>query len=171
MINFISTDTKKIQALAKLRRVVMTVTSGILGIYILIAAGFLGWSAWITFQASRTTTDHGQVLSELNLLRENEVVARALGERAKKIEDFLVSRGDASDEAFTAIKENFKMMSWDYIAGASSVVRVAATDPATLKTYQDYMEENYTVVQTSKVEWKADEGWTLTLTLTGRKKV
>jgi hypothetical protein len=170
MINFVSTDAKKIQSLARIRRWVMTATSVVLITYVLTVVGFLGWSTWVNYQASRVVKNHDELLGLLTSLGDAEVIARNLGDRAVKIDEYLKVYREASESAAVTIKDQYGVVKWDYDLAALTVVNIAASSPALLKDYQDYMEQNYTKVQTNKVEWTADLGWTLTLALSGRKK-
>jgi hypothetical protein len=170
MINFVSKDEKTEQMVGQIRRTVVSVTTIVLLIYVMIMAGILGWTLFWSAREKKSSNLIDSVSAQIIRFSETEAVVRKLETRAKLVDDFLNSRGDASDAARLVIDEEFPILSWDYNAGGAQTIQVSATSPAQLKLYADQMHEYYEKVQPAKVTWTQKEGWTGSFLLFGRKK-
>jgi hypothetical protein len=170
MINLISKDEKRAQVVSNIRRLVITITSLILLIYVVVVAGVLGWSVLWTAKEKKASSEVDSLTAQIVSYKEAEVVVRKLEARAVLVEDFLKSRGDASDAAYVIIDEGFPILRWDYAAGGAQSVKVEATSAAALQFYAEYLQQHYNQVQPSRVEWTKDQGWSGAFLLSGRKK-
>ena len=171
MINFVVKDEKGQQIIAQIRRWVVTVTSGILIIYIIVAAGGLGWMLFWKTRENKAVSEIDTITREIIGYKDAEVVVRQLADRAALVDNFLKTRGDASDAATAVLNPDFPIIEWKYEPEGIKSVQVQATSPAMLKVYEDYIRGSYTKIQPAKVEWAADMGWTGTFLLAGKKEL
>ncbi len=159
MINFVIKEDKSGQIIDQVKRVVTVITSVVLIVYIVVAAGVIGWMVWENSRAKKTTVDTSDVIKQIQDLSAKEIVIRNLADRANLVESFLGERGDSSQSAYLLGSPGNKIVSWNYVLGGAEVVSVAASQPAELKVYMDYLGEKYVQVRTEKVEWTPENGW------------
>jgi hypothetical protein len=170
MINFVVKENKTQNSVGQIRKMVTVSTTLVLVIYVVIAGGMAGWTFWVSAHEKQTSEESDNLAAQIRNLNDSEVIARNLDARAGMVEDFLTNRGNASDAANVVIKDGYTVVGWIYSAGGSETVSVAAASPTLLQEYADYQSANYSKVQTQKIEWLPDSGWTGTFILTGRKK-
>jgi hypothetical protein len=170
MINLVVKENKSPEVIARIKRIVITITSLILVIYIVVAGGMTGWTTWVSMRQKQTSAESTALTQQVSSMFDTEVAVRNLADRANMVEDYLKSRGNASEAANLVIKDGFKVIAWEYAANMAETVGVSATSTAQLKEYADYMESNYNKVQTSKIEWTPENGWTGTFIIFERKK-
>ncbi len=169
MINFVVKDEKGQLIIAQIRRWVMTVTSGILIIYIIVAAGGLGWMLFWKTRENKTISEIDTLTREVTGYKDAEVAVRQLADRAALVDNFLKTRGDASAAAAVVYNQDFPIIEWIYEPEGIKSVQIQATSPAMLKVYENYLSDSYSKIQPAKVEWTTDMGWTGTFLLTGKK--
>jgi hypothetical protein len=170
MINFVIKDNKGQDALLRIKKMVLVSTSLVLVIYIVVTGGMTGWTAWVSSNQKQTSAESDGLIRQINTMFDTEVVVRNLANRVNLVEVFLQDRGDASTAAYLARKTGANIFKWEYSPDGAETVGIYATSPATLREYSDYLGANYNKVQTSRIEWNPDEGWSGMFIVTGRKK-
>jgi hypothetical protein len=171
MINFVVKDEKGQLVIAQIRRWVMTVTSGILIIYIIVAAGGLGWMLLWKTKENKAVSEIDTLTQQITNYKNAEVAVRQLADRAMLVDDFLKTRGDASAAAAAVLNPDFPIIEWIYNSDGIKSIQVQATSPGMLKVYEDYISGSYTKIQPAKIEWTEKQGWTGTFLLTGKKNI
>lgn len=170
MINFVSKDEKTQQKVSLIRRMVVTICSTILVVYLVVVAGVLGWALLWRSKENRATSEIEEYTQKVLSLKEAEAIVRKLESRAMMVDNFLSSRGNASGAAYGIENELFKIVQWDYALGSNHTVKVEATTAAALNDYEKYLAKNFLVVQTSKIEFLKGQRWVGTFVLSPAKR-
>lgn len=170
MINFVSKDEKTQHKISSIRRVVVTICSTALIVYLVVTAGVLGWALLWRTKESKANSEIEEYTQKVLEFRETEAVVRKLESRANLVEKFLNTRGDASGAAYGVRNELFKIVQWDYTSGSNQTVMVEATSAGALDNYEKYLESRFSVVQTSEVEYLKGQSWMGTFVLSSAKR-
>lgn len=159
-INFVSKDAGMKTSILRVRKLVISITTAGLVIYIVGVAGVFGWWWWVSNSQERTTQEVEEYTRQITAFSEADVVARRLSSRAKAVTDFLGARGEASSAAQILVgREEVSVIGWDYVLGGIQRVEVTGASPAKINEFTDYLEENYGQVQIEEIVWHPDRGW------------
>lgn len=170
MINFVTKDDKAAKNIAQIRRVVVTWTSLVLGLYIVGICGFLGWSFFWSTKQKKASADLESLSGQVAAYSENQVLLYKVMERSAAVNQFLDQRGDASDAARIILKEGFSVYAWQYTPTGTQKLTILGPGVEELRTYADYLKAYYDKVQVERINWDNETGWSGTFLLSSRRK-
>jgi hypothetical protein len=159
---------KKTQENAKMKGVrgkVMSITTLVLVVYLVVAAGLFGWEWWLKNQREKTLADLNDVTQQVDSMSDGEVLVRRIDSRAKAIKTFLDTRGDVPQAADKITADYITVSGWDYGQGGIQRVQISAGEPEIIANFTNGLTANYGSVGYDLVSWKPDTGWTAVITL------
>jgi hypothetical protein len=159
---------KKTQDNAKLKGVrgkVVSVTTLVLVVYIVIAAGLFGWEWWLKNQREKTLADLNDVTQQVESMSDGEVLVRKIDSRAKAIKTFLDTRGDVPKATEDITADYISVTGWDYSQGGIQRVQISAGEPEIIANFTNGLTARYGSVGYDLINWKPDTGWTAVISL------
>ncbi len=170
-INFVSKDEANQAQLLRVRRLVVGITTGILVVYLVGVAGLLGWWWYWNGKQKRTSGEVDDLTVMVTQYSEAEITARKLALRAEDVNNFLRSRGEASESASILTGDVAgAVVGWDYASEGQQRVEVSGATPADLQSHALYLQDKYNTVQPQEINWRTDQGWRGSFLVSGRKK-
>lgn len=170
-INFIAKEENRGIKISGARKLITTITTVVLAVYIIGVAGFLGWWWLTTGSVKKTSSDIERYAREIAGYSDAEVLVNRAYSRAKAINDFLEQRGNSATVAGILVgRTNVTIAAWDYLATGVQTVEVAAATPAEIKEFTDYLDGYYDKVAVEEILWSKDGGWSGKFNLSARKE-
>jgi len=169
-INLAIRKHEEAQVLVKIRRVVKSVTTVCLVVYIVSMAGVTGWWWYTNARTASAGAELEDLLAQVTAKSEAEAVVRRLIVRAGSVQTFLDSRVEVGGSAGRLAGAVLVPMIWNYDStkGVEGVV-VNAAGVAQIDEFVADMAEDYANVRLESVKWSSEGAWVGTLSLGGKK--
>ena len=168
MINLLVTEKQVDKKLMKPRRMVMTVTSGILVAYLVSVGGFGGWTWYVTSKQNRINKEAEKLLTQVKAEAQTEALIRKLAARAELVEKAVRERGSAGEAGKFLVDTGNKVQYWNYspAAQAAGIIGESAED---LSLQTGKLTDKYLRVGLKSAMWQKDKGWTGEINYEGLK--
>lgn len=171
MINFVVKEEKKNTELDRIRRLVMGVTTAILVMYIVAAAGMIGWKWYWEGKATADQKDLNGLTEQIVAKSTTEVLIRKLAARSKTTKNFLDSRLDVYQSAVNLSNNPLVTINkWNYESLTKQSADLAASSTAVLADISKQLSEKYTTAQINQTGWSKEFGWVTVVRLGGSGK-
>lgn len=169
MINFVvenKTDTVRDD---KIRRIGVAATTLVLVLYLVGAAGVIGWGVYWSTRQTKVSAEYADADNKLKGMAEQEVLVRKLSDRLTGIQTFLDGQGDLTSLTAATVGDTVKVLEWS-ITGGIVKVKVGGADPDAVRAFMLSMQDKFGAVQVSNIAYSSELGWTGTANLKGLKK-
>ena len=155
--------------LVKLRRWVKSMTTIVLVVYIVGAAGLLGWWWYGQVNSRRESSELTKLTTQVNDLSLEEALARRLAVRTQSVADFLAVRRNLAAEigALEDLAVAVTRVEYDSSKGIANVTVRGTKDE--IAGMVDTLTAKYDRVRLESLRWTTDQGWVADIAL-GRVK-
>ena len=160
MINLL-TDQKEGEGWNKHRRGVEVITSVVLSIYVVAAAGLVGGTAWLVARQGVVSATAVALEGQIAQLAKVEAAVRLTADRAGVVEEVLKNRKEMAGAAkmvWEAVPTGVELTQWTQNAGKLSIVGLSL-DPDNLELYAGKLKEKLAGVVTERLIKKSDGRW------------
>lgn len=164
MINFVSKKTEISQRWVKVQRGVKGATTVVLALYVVGAAAWLGWWAYLSTRGQKASAEVERLTREVVQYAPEEVMVRKLEARTRIVETALSERVEAGDYGEVLGELELPVLGWEFVgAGSKQQVTVAADEAGGIRDYIASLAENFGKVRQETVSWDAETGWSGTV--------
>ncbi|MEK7064573.1 MAG: hypothetical protein AAB973_03125 [Patescibacteria group bacterium] len=167
MINLL-TDQKEGEGWLKYRRGVEVITSVVLSIYVVAAAGLVGGTAWLVQRQGVVSATAVTLEGQIAQLTKVEAAVRLTAGRAGVVEEVLGKRKEVAGVVkmvWEAVPTGVELTQWSLNAGKLSIVGISP-DPDNLELYAGKLKERLAGVVTKRLTKMSDGRWEAAISAT-----
>lgn len=165
MINLLPTSAQANVRLAKIKHLVLTVTTIVLVGYIILLAGMAGGSWYLAGRGTTVSAAVTSLTSQVNQLAEVEAVLRQQDDRLRLIREALSGRSAVAQAA--NLLNGAQVTSWKYQSSGVQDVSVVGPDAANLELYAQNLGDKFSLATIKSLSRKGQGQWQLDMSLMG----
>lgn len=154
----------------RVRKMVLTATSVVLGIWVVALGGFLGWTWYVDSRGNKIDLELKSLQSQVAALSEEEILVRKLATRSTLVNTFLDSRGDPVRHLDNLLMATPPAVAWDYKSPAVQTIKIEATSVSEVEAFVDMISQSYTNVVLDSLDLSKSSGWAGKISVGGLKK-
>lgn len=164
MINFLPEDQENLQKWNKARAIVMKVTTGVLAVYLLGAAGVLGWSVFLTNREGSVSQETRDLEKRLIGMANVEVLMRQLENRVEVVMRALATE-KAADKLKLVNRPEVEVNAWVFTTEGNQTLTVSGDSSEELENYVGRLRQNYPGLEIMSVARRGSGAWIMNLVL------
>ncbi len=160
MINLL-TDQKEEEGWNKYRRGVEMVTSVVLSIYVVVAAGLVGGTAWLVARRGVVSATTAVLEGQIAQLAKVEAAVRLTAGRAGVVKEILGNRKEVAGVTkmvWEVVPTGVELTQWSLSTGKLTIVGLSS-DPDNLELYAGKLKEKLAGVVTKRLTKMNDGRW------------
>lgn len=168
MINLAINKREESKALVAVRRLTRTATTVILVLYLIGAAGFVGYWLITRNQLNQTSLEMTKLDAQLASKAELEVTVRRLDSKAREINSYLNSRPDTGKMIDVLLGADVLVSGWTYDhAKDTQRISVSTAQSSGVSRLSQYLTRSYRNVNVSSLTYSKDNSWLGVIEITG----
>ena len=162
MINLLPDTKNIITNWMRYKGVVGVISSFVLGVYILAAAGSAGWWLFLTRQDEAVKAEIESLTSQIIDLKGTETAVRVVDERVGVVNSFLIGRADPTvlmTQVLGQTFEGIKISGWTWKSDKKvAVATVETADVQAIETFRQKIKGSKVInlIRTAEGLWKAE---------------
>lgn len=170
-INFVAKSEESAR-IAKIRRLVKSVTTIVLVGYIVVVAGLVGWWGYISNREKKVSIEMESLTVKVATKSEVEVAMKKLADRTKIVSEFLDGRVEVAADVGVLSGSELVVSEWTYEAGSGGQSTVVGpSEVEKIENFVNYLEDSYNNVSLENISWRNGIGWTGKVNFSGHRKV
>ena len=158
------------EALGRVKRLTVTVTTIVLVGYVVAAAAIGGFGWYQSKRNEKVSTELIDLNLRVTALVRQEAMVNRYGDRVEKMAAFLDGRRELNEELLKLVDLALPVVAWGSDQSGVQQVTLKAAGALEIDAYTKVLSDSFSFVRIDTVAYRLEEGlWTAVISLSGRK--
>ena len=158
------------EALGRVKRLTVTVTTIVLVGYVVAAAAIGGFGWYQSKRNEKVSTELIDLNLRVTALVRQEAMVNRYGDRVEKMAAFLDGRRELNEELLKLVDLALPVSAWSSDQSGVQQVTLKAAGALDIDAYAKILSNSFSFVRIDTVAYRLEEGlWTAVISLSGRK--
>ena len=160
MINLLPKKNEESKATNGIKKMSRVITTIVLVLYIVGAAGYLGWTVYQSTKTVRVSAELEKLKNDVAGKATEEVLVRKLAAKSTEINSFVSSRPDIINITDLLINAPSPVSQWTFDAATNTQkIQTSASSSAQVNDLVSYLANKYSQVKLERITFAKESGW------------